>query len=275
MSIHPDSGLIRWTPANLAVFPAAVQVQVSDGRGGVATQAFQLQLQANVAVPALIGLSKPAAWQALQAQGLTAGTETLRLDPSVPEGRVLAQDPPAGAQVAAGAAVALTLSLGDAGSLPPDPATIAPPLDPSVSTTIYDSTVFIYEQGIQTDMPPDAIDIVRAAVLRGRVIDRQGNPLPGVTVSVQSHPEFGQTLSRADGQYDLVVNGGGYLSLNYTKTDYLPAQRQANVPWNDYALFDDVALIPQDAKLTVIDLSDPNAPMQVAQGTPVQDADGA
>ena len=45
--------------------------------------------------------------------------------------------------------------------------------------------------------------------------------------------------------------------------------------WQDYAFTDDVALIPPDPQVTPIDLSDPSAPMQVAQGSPVSDASGS
>ena len=55
-------------------------------------------------------------------------------------------------------------------------------------------------------------------MLRGRVLDKQNSPLSGVTMTVLNHPEFGQTFSRADGWFDLAVNGGGYLTISYQKT---------------------------------------------------------
>ena len=81
-------------------------------------------------------------------------------------------------------------------------------------------------------------------MVRGKVLDKQNNPLSGVTVSIKDHPELGQTSSRTDGQYDLAVNGGGVLTVNYQKAGYLPAQRtSANVPWQDYVVVEDVVLI--------------------------------
>ncbi len=38
---------------------------------------------------------------------------------------------------------------------------------------------------------------------------------------------YRQTRSRADGLFDLALNGGGRLTVSYTKTDYLPVQRMA------------------------------------------------
>ena len=45
---------------------------------------------------------------------------------------------------------------------------------------------------------------------------------------VLNHPEFGQTLSRADGIFDLAVNGGGLLTVDYQKAGYLKVQRQVS-----------------------------------------------
>jgi hypothetical protein len=93
---------------------------------------------------------------------------------------------------------------------PPDPALIAPMTDTSVPGTLADTTAFLYTgpNPIQTGVAQDTIDAKRAAVLRGTVMDGAGDPLPAVQVSVLGHPEFGETQSRADGMYDLAVNGG-------------------------------------------------------------------
>ena len=159
-------------------------------------------------------------------------------------------------------------------TLPPGPSTVAPPLDPTIATTTFAAPEFLYTgtDPIQTGVAPGTIDPKRAAVLRGRVLDKQNNPLAGVTLTILNHPEFGQTLSRTDGGFDVVVNGGGYLTVNYQKAGSLPAQRQASVPWQDFVVLDDVVLIPRDAWATTVDLTAPT--FQVAQGTPVTDADG-
>ncbi|MFZ1829048.1 MAG: Ig domain-containing protein, partial [Candidatus Competibacteraceae bacterium] len=159
--------------------------------------------------------------------------------------------------------------------LPEDPATVAPPVDPTVATTTFAATEFLYtgSNPIQTGVMPGTIQAQRAAVMRGRVLDKQNNPLPGVVLTVLNHPEFGQTLSRADGWFDLAVNGGGYLTVNYQRNGYLPAQRQVNVPWQDFVVLDDAILIAKDAKVTTIDLTNTTT-MQAAQGSVVTDQDG-
>lgn len=159
--------------------------------------------------------------------------------------------------------------------LPPDPADVAPELETGVASTIGAATEFLYTgpNPIQTGVAPDTIDPVRAVVLRGTVMNRDGSPLSGITVSVLDHPEYGQTLSRADGMFDLAVNGGGVLTVNYAGDGVLPARRQVQTPWQDYVIVPDVALIPLDTQVTTVDLN-AAVPMQVAQGTPVTDADG-
>lgn len=160
-------------------------------------------------------------------------------------------------------------------SLPPDPAAGAPPLDRTIATTLYDASGFLHAgpDPVQSGVEPGLIDAERVAVLRGRVQDRNGAPLPGVTISVQWRPGFGHTLSRGDGAFDLAVNGGGRIIVNYEKEGYLPVQRGIDTPWQDYAWLPDVVMIELDPEVTTIDLS-AAVPVQVARGTAVTDEDG-
>ncbi len=152
------------------------------------------------------------------------------------------------------------------GSLPPDPSTVAPPLAVGVATDFGSATEFLYtgDNPIQTGVQSGAIQREHATVLSGRVILRDGQPLPGVRITIKDHPEYGSTLSRADGKYDLAANGGG-LVLDFRHDGFLPAQRRADAPWRDYTHVPDVALVPLSGQATVIDLNS-TAPMQVARG---------
>jgi RHS repeat-associated protein len=163
----------------------------------------------------------------------------------------------------------------DATNLPADPGTVALFVAQGIATTVFAATEFLYAgvNPIQTGVAPGTIEVRRAAVLRGTVLDRNNAPLPGVTINILNHPQFGQTLSRADGMFDLVVNGGGFLTINYEKAGFLTAQRQVEVPWQDYARVSDVVLTPLDSEVTVVDLTS-STPMQVARGSVVTDGDG-
>lgn len=74
----------------------------------------------------------------------------------------------------------------DDGSPPPDPATVAPPLPLGESASVAAMTSFLYTgtRPIQRDVSPGAIKRVSGAVVRGRVLDIAGAPLPGVKVDV-------------------------------------------------------------------------------------------
>ncbi len=161
------------------------------------------------------------------------------------------------------------------GGLPPDPASVAPPVDPTVSTTMLDATAFLYTGvgPIQSSVAPGTIELVRAAVVRGTVRDRAGFPIPGITVTILDHPEFGQTLTRPDGMFDLAVNGGGPLTVSYKRAGFIPAQRQVHVPWQDYVVAPDVVMIPRDPNVATVDLASATT-IQVARGSVVTDSDG-
>src|SRR5437588_2598881 len=99
-------------------------------------------------------------------------------------------------------------------SVPDNPAD-APPRAPHLSgtatTSLYDASRFLYAgpNAVQTGADPAAITPVRAAVLRGKVTSSDGQPLGGVHLTVVDHPEYGSTLTRANGELYMVVNGGG------------------------------------------------------------------
>jgi RHS repeat-associated protein len=173
-----------------------------------------------------------------------------------------------------GEAVDITANAPQA-DLPPDPATVAPALDPTVATALADAVAFLHSgpNPIQKGVAVNAIDPVRIAVLRGRIRDRDGHAVSGVTLTVHGRPELGHTLSRADGMFDLAVNGGGRLTVNYEKPGYLPVQRGIVTPWRDFAWLPDVVMIPLDLQVTTIELA-AAAPVQVARGSSVTDADG-
>ncbi len=157
--------------------------------------------------------------------------------------------------------------------IPPDPSTLATPIDPTVATSLAQATAFLYTgpNAIQTGVASGAIVAERAAVLRGKVIARDGSPLSGVRVSVLARPELGQTISRADGMYDLAVNGGGALVLQYTKGGYIDVQRDVRASWQAFATVDSVAMTPRDTAVTTVGFVEP---IEVARGTPMTDASG-
>lgn len=157
---------------------------------------------------------------------------------------------------------------------PLDPADVAPPIDETIATTLCDASRFLYAGGAPSQFGANAgvFDCERIAVLRGQVSDRTGAPVSGVRISAKGNADYGFALSRADGAFDFVVNGGGVLTLDYTRDGLLPAQRQVKVPWQDYLTVDDVVLVELDPNVTTFDLT--SSDMAVAQGSVIVDDDG-
>ncbi len=159
--------------------------------------------------------------------------------------------------------------------LPDDPIDVATELDTTAATTTAAAIEFLYTgtDPIQTGVDADTIDATRAAVVRGLVYDDVGDTLYGVTIRVLNHDEFGQTLSREDGSFDLALNGGGLVTLVYEKDGYLPTQRQIEAPWQDYVWAPVVYLKALDTTATTVTLESTEA--QVAQGSLSTDDTGS
>ncbi|MFD2331652.1 S-layer homology domain-containing protein [Cohnella sp. GCM10020058] len=180
-----------------------------------------------------------------------------------------------GNESAKSSAVQATPTGGGGGNLPPDPGSVASELPASGQASFQEMTDFLYTGAnpIQTGVQPGAIEAERAGVLRGRVLDTAQAPVGGVRITVLDHPEWGQTLSRADGMFDLAVNGDGIWTLQYEKDGYMTVQRKKQATPGDYEHLEDVVLTAYDSKVTQVQLED-STEIQAAQGTPVTDEDG-
>ncbi len=158
---------------------------------------------------------------------------------------------------------------------PPDPASIATPINPTVVTNFFDANQFIYSgiSPIQRGMAPGVIQSYRAAVLRGKVVDAEQNPLPGVLVRVLNHPEYGYTYTRSDGLYDFVINGGGEIVVDYRKANYLRAQRRTISPWQDWQWLPQTSLVVLDSSVTTVALNATSS-LQIHRASVQTDAAG-
>lgn len=158
--------------------------------------------------------------------------------------------------------------------LPPDPSAIAPPLPAGATASFADAVAFLRQgaRPVQRELGEGIIDAERVAVLRGRVLSASGAPLPGVTIRVRGQAEYGHTATRADGVFDLMVNGGGAVVIDYARAGHLPVQRRVRVPQQEFAWLPDVVMLAPDSQLTSIVSGAPA--VQIARGSRVSDADG-
>ncbi len=125
----------------------------------------------------------------------------------------------------------------------------------------------------QVGVNPEDIELDRASVLYGRIFDGDGSPLPGVSLTILDHPEYGQTSSEPDGRYRLAVNGGKELVVDASAPGLLPSQRRVNVPWNVYVAVEDMALVMLDPAVTTVTAGSVEA--QLAVGSTTVDERGA
>ena len=162
-------------------------------------------------------------------------------------------------------------------ALPPDPATVAPPMRKGEVSILARNIEFLYTgtNPIQTGADTNAFEVKRLAVVRGRVLNRSGNPLPGAIVTVTDHPEYGQTLSRLDGGYDLAVNGGGQVTVNIEKPGYLRSRRSAEVAWQNYRVMPDVSLVTADPVGNPVQFGASAVSSQVVRASVVTDPSGS
>ncbi len=204
--------------------------------------------------------------QALDGQVLTATVEVLWHDGQGNAYGPLAQE----------AAATLEVEVPNP-DVPPNPEEVAPPLSTTGIVPFGDAVSFLYtgDNPIQQGVESATLEARRLAVLRGKVQTRDGKPLASVRITVLSHPEFGFTRTREDGVFDLAVNGGGVLTVQYEAEGFLPSQRQVRAPWGDYAWLADVVLVPLDAQATAVDFSGSGAAIQVARGSVQTDVDGS
>lgn len=160
-------------------------------------------------------------------------------------------------------------------ALPPDPAETAPNYDPTVAIDPYEPNIFIFEGSdpIQFDVDPGAIDPRRICLVRGRVLDRAGEPVRGVRVTIHDAEQLGFTFTRPDGVFDLAVNGGGNVGIEYRKNGFLPAFRTLQAPAADWAEVENVVMIELDPEVT--EITSGMTVMQVARGSLQTDADGS
>ncbi|MDH4283229.1 MAG: carboxypeptidase regulatory-like domain-containing protein, partial [Myxococcales bacterium] len=132
---------------------------------------------------------------------------------------------------------------------------------------------------MQTGVQPGAVESHRAGLIRGRVRSHAGQPIPAAEISVLGDPSLGQTLSRADGAYDLLVNGGGQVTVRFEAVGHFPVQRTVEVPWSNALELEDVVLTVPGPAATVNDQPQKvafgaGAPTQVTRGQAYTNDDG-
>ncbi|KAL0125856.1 hypothetical protein PUN28_004718 [Cardiocondyla obscurior] len=114
---------------------------------------------------------------------------------------------------------------------------------PSVTASFYQRVKFLVEENsVQSYAHMDEYTESRVAVMRGQVVSEQGLGIVGIRVSVDRDSRFGFTLTRADGWFDVLVNGGGAVTLQFQRSPFKPLTRTVFVPWNQIVVLPPVVM---------------------------------
>jgi RHS repeat-associated protein len=132
----------------------------------------------------------------------------------------------------------------------------------------------MYNDLIPEDATISSYNPDRFSVITGLVYDIDELPLPDVSVTVHGHPEYGTSLTDAEGRFSLPVEGGAVLTMVYRKPDYITSHRQVETTWNDIAITDTVILLQEDSAVTTVSFDGNSDTIITHTSTPVSDTFG-
>uniref|UniRef100_A0A8C2ZWA3 Teneurin transmembrane protein 1 n=1 Tax=Cyclopterus lumpus TaxID=8103 RepID=A0A8C2ZWA3_CYCLU len=144
------------------------------------------------------------------------------------------------------------LALLQQGPLPP---TASPPPTSTHAHSFYRRIRFLLGKAATHSLPGDVpFDTSRVAVIRGSVALQDGSPLVGVNITFPQHPEYGYTISRQDGSFDLVTLGTMSMTLMFQRPPFLPQTRTIWTPNNNFLVLDQVTMSREEAQTPTCDI---------------------
>ncbi|XP_038940997.1 teneurin-2 isoform X4 [Rattus norvegicus] len=93
------------------------------------------------------------------------------------------------------------------------------------------------------------------SLIRGQVVTTDGTPLVGVNVSFVKYPKYGYTITRQDGTFDLIANGGSALTLHFERAPFMSQERTVWLPWNSFYAMDTLVMKTEENSIPSCDLS--------------------
>uniref|UniRef100_A0A8C9F310 Teneurin-2 n=1 Tax=Pavo cristatus TaxID=9049 RepID=A0A8C9F310_PAVCR len=96
---------------------------------------------------------------------------------------------------------------------------------------------------------------ILVSLIRGQVVTTDGTPLVGVNVSFVKYAKYGYTITRQDGMFDLVANGGSSLTLHFERAPFMSQERTVWLPWNSFYAMDTLVMKTEENSIPSCDLS--------------------
>uniref|UniRef100_A0A1I8EAL2 EGF-like domain-containing protein n=1 Tax=Wuchereria bancrofti TaxID=6293 RepID=A0A1I8EAL2_WUCBA len=118
---------------------------------------------------------------------------------------------------------------------------------PSVNGNFYQQIKFLIQRdSVQRYADERYFNESFVSVIRGRVLTEDGSPLTGVRIAEARHPTLtGFTLSRSEdngGAFDLVVNGGKTITLQFMRKPFEKLEKSFYIPWNEIVYVGDITM---------------------------------
>ncbi|KAM6941261.1 teneurin-3 [Lycodopsis pacificus] len=107
------------------------------------------------------------------------------------------------------------------------------------------------------------------SIIRGQVLTADGTPLIGVNVTFVHYAEHGYTVTRKDGMFDLLANGGASLTLSFERAPFITQYRTVWVPWNVFYVMDTLVMKKEENDIPSCDLSGFIRPSPVIVASPL------
>jgi len=114
---------------------------------------------------------------------------------------------------------------------------------PAPTASFFQKMRFIIEEGsLQRYSKNSAFNESRVAVIRGQVVTSSGRGLVGVRITRSDRLSEGYTMTREDGWFDFMVNGGGAVTLQFGKNPFPPKIETLFAPWNEVIVMEPVVM---------------------------------
>ncbi|XP_052026687.1 teneurin-1 isoform X3 [Apodemus sylvaticus] len=144
------------------------------------------------------------------------------------------------------------------------------------SRLFYDRIKFLIGKDSTHVVPQEiSFDSRRACVIRGQVVAVDGTPLVGVNVSFLHHSDYGFTISRQDGSFDLVAIGGISVVLIFDRSPFLSEKRTLWLPWNQFIVVEKVIMQRTVADPPSCDISNFISPNPIVLPSPLTSFGGS
>ncbi|XP_039427734.1 teneurin-1 isoform X2 [Corvus cornix cornix] len=145
-----------------------------------------------------------------------------------------------------------------------------PPFSQHPPRLFYDRIRFLIGKESTHVIPGDvSFESRRACVIRGQVVAIDGTPLVGVNVSFLHHNEYGYTISRQDGSFDLVAVGGISVTLVFDRSPFISEKRTLWLPWNRFIIVDKVVMQRAESDAPSCDISSFISPNPIVLPSPL------